>query len=128
MPPAKSSTNTHWAYLADAVEQGNLYLDPETARQCFQVCEEFIGELNLHKDVAVHLADVKGLGSFDSGIALAKTFSEKAVGGANNLVDVLQSHIDVVMQMQAVFQKFFSATDTVDQDNAAAITQQNPPR
>ncbi|WP_245819958.1 hypothetical protein [Rhodococcoides yunnanense] len=85
-------------------------------------------KLTAHNRSAEDLAVVKGLGSFDTGIALAKVFSEKAAGGANNLVDVLQSHIDVVMQMQAVFQKFFTTTDAVDQDNAAAITQANAPR
>ncbi|WP_245865273.1 hypothetical protein [Rhodococcoides kyotonense] len=64
---------------------------------------------------------MNGLGTLPSGIALAQRFSEKAAGGPNNLVDVLQSHIDVVTAMQAVFQKFFDATTDTDQANASGI-------
>ena len=40
------------------------------------------------------------------------------------MVDVLQSHIDVVEQMQVVFNKFFTATDNVDDTNAANVRAQ----
>ncbi|WP_256895762.1 hypothetical protein [Rhodococcus sp. 1163] len=72
------------------------------------------------------ISSVEGMGTFDSGIALARKFSQKAQGGPNNLADVLQSHIDVVMAMQAVFRKFFDATVDVDDSNAAAIGRDGP--
>ncbi|WP_245819959.1 hypothetical protein [Rhodococcoides yunnanense] len=122
----------NWGSLARAADSGDLHLDVDAARSCDEACVEYLEKLYAHQGVALSLTDVEVLGSFDFGIALAKTFSEKAVGGANNVVDALQSHIDVVMQMQAVFQEFFTATatDTVGQDNAAAIAiaPQNPPR
>jgi hypothetical protein len=72
------------------------------------------------------LANTSGWGDFDSGKELARIFSEKAVGGDDNMVDVLQSHIDVVEQMQVVFKKFFTATDNVDETNAADVRAQGP--
>ncbi|MEO7079432.1 MAG: hypothetical protein ABIY38_11125, partial [Rhodococcus sp. (in: high G+C Gram-positive bacteria)] len=78
------------------------------------------------KQKAALLGNVRGMGEFPSGIALAKKFSLKAVGGENNLADVLQSHIDVVMAMQTVFRKFFDATADVDDSNAAVIGQDGP--
>ncbi|WP_072806939.1 hypothetical protein [Rhodococcoides yunnanense] len=128
MTPESTKPTSFWAAMATEVDRGNLSLSPEAAAQCDAACTNFIAKLEAHRLNAGVLREVKGLGTFPSGIELAQKFSEKAAGGTNSLVDVLQSHIDVVMQMQAVFQKFFSATDTVDQDNAAAITQQNPPR
>lgn len=37
------------------------------------------------------------------------------------MVDVLQSHIDVVEEMKVVFGKLFVATQDVDDDNAAGL-------
>ncbi|MET4046345.1 MULTISPECIES: hypothetical protein [unclassified Rhodococcus (in: high G+C Gram-positive bacteria)] len=116
----------HWSDLATAADSGQLFLNPNAARDCNQACEEYLSILRVQKQKAAALGDVRGMGEFPSGIALAKKFSLKAVGGENNLVDVFQSHIDVVMAMQAVFRKFFDATETTDQDNASRIGQEGP--
>lgn len=92
----------YWNDLAVAVDEGQLFLDPEAAHHCDAACNEYLGILREQKSYAERLSDVRGMGSFDSGIALARKFSLKAAGGTNNLVDVLQSHIDVVMAMQTV--------------------------
>jgi hypothetical protein len=42
------------------------------------------------------------------------------------MVDVLQSHIDVVEEMKAVFNKFFTATTDVDEANAGGINAEGP--
>ncbi|MGB7239948.1 MAG: hypothetical protein WBD41_28680 [Rhodococcus sp. (in: high G+C Gram-positive bacteria)] len=42
------------------------------------------------------------------------------------MVDVLQSHIDVVEEMKVVFGKFFSATEAADAANATDIQAQGP--
>ncbi len=93
-----------------------LYLNPESASTCFQACTACLEKLRAHKIEAAKLSDVQALGNFDSGIA-SQRLSPRKRSGANNLVNVLQSHIDVVMQMQAVFQKFFTSTETVDPTN-----------
>ncbi len=116
----------HWSDLATAADAGQLFLEPTAARECNQACEEYLSILRVQKQKAVALGDVRGMGEFPSGIALAKKFSLKAVGGENNLADVLQSHIDVVMAMQTVFRKFFDATETTDQDSGILIGQEGP--
>ncbi|MGB7236462.1 MAG: hypothetical protein WBD41_10815 [Rhodococcus sp. (in: high G+C Gram-positive bacteria)] len=42
------------------------------------------------------------------------------------MVDVLESHIQVVREMQVVFRKFFASTEARDQENAADLTNSGP--
>jgi hypothetical protein len=42
------------------------------------------------------------------------------------MVDVLQSHIDVVEEMKVVFGKFFAATEAADDANATDLQDQGP--
>ncbi|MDJ0362708.1 hypothetical protein [Rhodococcus sp. H29-C3] len=123
---ALQSPIDYWNGLATAATDGQLQLDPTAARHCDKACSEYLETLEYNTAAARELGNVEGFGTFDSGIALARKFSQKAVGGPNNLVDVLQSHIDVVTSMQAVFRKFFVAAEDVDQQNAASIGQNGP--
>ncbi|WP_186629447.1 hypothetical protein [Rhodococcus sp. BP22] len=123
---ASNSPIEYWNGLATAADEGHLFLDPTAARQCDKACSEYLWTLEKNKIDARALEKVEGFGPFDSGIALARKFSQKAVGGPNNLVDVLQSHINVVTAMQAVFRKFFVAAEDIDQQNAASIGQDGP--
>ncbi len=116
----------YWNNLATAADEGNLFLDPAAAQHCDQACTEYLSTLESNKKLAHRLGSVKGMGTFDSGIALARKFSLKAVDGPNNLVDVLQGHIDIITAMQAVFRKFFDAAEDVDQQNATSIGQNGP--
>jgi hypothetical protein len=127
-PPTEenSSQLTYWQNLANAVDSGNLYLNPTAAKKCNTLCAEYLARLDIHRKRAFELANVHGYGDFDSGKQLADMFSEKAVGGEDNMVDVLDSHIQVVKEMQAVFQKLFTATDDTDQSNSTAIGQVGP--
>ncbi|WP_037138743.1 hypothetical protein [Rhodococcoides fascians] len=117
---------THWQALALAADRNQLYLNPEAAQACHSACDEYILKLKTHQETARMLADVRGLGNFDMGLQLQQVFANKAVGGANNMVDVLQSHIDVVEEMKVVFAKFFVATQDVDDDNAAGLIAEGP--
>ncbi|WP_072806444.1 hypothetical protein [Rhodococcoides yunnanense] len=112
---------TYWQSLAFAVDQGDLYLNPAAAQACSDACSDYISKLIEHRTNAYVLADVTGLGEFDSGKDLRRIFSEKAVGGENNLVDVLQSHIDVVEKMKIVFRKLIVDTEGQDRENAAGL-------
>jgi hypothetical protein len=125
-PEGTKAISAYWTDLAVAADEGNLYLNPVAAQACDSVCSSYIDKLIGHQRLARDLADVEGFGSLPSGIALATRFSEKAAGGPNNLVDVLQSHIDVVMAMQAVFRKFFTDTQDTDEQNASGIATQGP--
>ncbi|WP_338890607.1 hypothetical protein [Rhodococcus sovatensis] len=117
---------TYWQALAVAADQGQLYLNPEAARACSAACDEYIQKLEEHQRRASSLTHVSGWGDFDSGKDLERIFSEKAAGGANNMVGVLQSHIDVVEEMKVVFGKFFAATEAADDANASDLQSQGP--
>ncbi|MGB2951714.1 MAG: hypothetical protein WBB99_22770, partial [Rhodococcus sp. (in: high G+C Gram-positive bacteria)] len=81
---------TYWQALAVAADQGQLYLNPAAAQACSAACDEYILKLENHQREARVLANTSGWGDFDSGKELARIFSEKAVGGDDNMVDVLQ--------------------------------------
>ena len=117
---------TYWTSLAIAADSGELFLNSEAAAACSLACDDYIAKLKLHQTQARELADISGWGDFDSGKELQRIFSEKAAGGANNMVDVLQSHIDVVEEMKVVFAKFFSATEAADDVNATDLQAQGP--
>ncbi|MGK2883563.1 MAG: hypothetical protein ACSLE8_02130 [Rhodococcus sp. (in: high G+C Gram-positive bacteria)] len=127
-PPRPESTgaSTYWQNLAVAVDAGQLFLNEEAAKKCHAACVVYLAKLDIHKESAQNLARVEGYGDFKSGQELADIFSKKAVGGEDNMVDVLESHIQVVKDMQAVFQKFFTVYDDTEQDNSIAIGQAGP--
>lgn len=112
---------TYWQSLALAADSGQLYLDGETAKACSAVCADYINKLTAHKSAAADLANIDGWGEFGAGRQLRDIYAERAVGGQNNMVDVLQSHIDVVEEMKVVFQKFFVETTDADETNAANV-------
>ncbi|MDJ0396035.1 hypothetical protein QMK17_22185 [Rhodococcus sp. G-MC3] len=117
---------TYWQSLAAAADRGELFLDPEVAAICSKSCTNYVAKLQESIASAKLLAGIDGWGEFQSGQALREIYAKKAVGGENNMVDVLQSHIDVVTEMQAVFKKFFVDTTVTDVGTAADIGQQIP--
>lgn len=58
------------------------------------------------------------MGTLQSGIDLAKKFSEKAVGGEDSLEKSLDSHIAVVKEMRAYFQACIDRYESADVDNS----------
>lgn len=117
---------TYWQTLAGAADGGQLYLNAEAAQACYSACNRYIEKLIQHQAAAADLANISGWGDFDMGLELQKIMANKAVGGENNMVDVLQSHIDVVEEMKVVFNKFFTATTDVDDANAVGIEAEGP--
>ncbi|WP_037143966.1 hypothetical protein [Rhodococcoides fascians] len=126
MSPEPTPALTYWQGLALAADSGQLYLDENTARECDQACQQYLYKLDIHKESASLLAKVDGYGDFEMGKQFAQFLSEKAVGGQNSMVGVIDSHIQVVKEMQAVFQKFFNHYTDTDADNASDVAQRFP--
>lgn len=120
------SQMSFWQSMAVQAEKGNLYLSADVAKQCSESCTAYIKKLVLHQDKAEDLASIDGWGSFSSGQQLRELYARKAVGGENSMYDVLQSHIDVVTEMQAVFRKFFVDTTDADQGTSVDIASSGP--
>lgn len=120
------TTPTYWQSLAAAAESGQLYLDQDIARQCSDSCTTYLEKLDERREEAVRLADVQGYGDFEMGKQFAQILSEKAVGGQNSMVGVIDSHIQVVKEMQAVFQKFFDQYSDTEDATASDVAQTFP--
>jgi hypothetical protein len=120
------TARTYWQSLAAAAESGQLYLDQDIARQCNDTCTTYLEKLDERRKEAVRLADVQGYGDFEMGKQFAQILSEKAVGGQNSMVGVIDSHIQVVKEMQAVFRKFFNHYTDIDADTASDDAQTFP--
>lgn len=116
----------YWSSLADAADTGHLFLAPEVAKECANACDEYLGRLRATMEAAQALPRITGYGEFISGKQLAEILSDKMSGSGNSLVTVLQSHIEVVMEMQTVFAKFFTATQQIDDDSSADISRNGP--
>ncbi|OZC58607.1 hypothetical protein CH289_01435 [Rhodococcus sp. RS1C4] len=101
-------------------------MDADTARQCNQSCVNYLDRLDRHRATARQLGKIDGYGDFEMGKQFAQILSEKAVGGQNSMVGVIDSHIQVVKEMQAVFQKFFDQYSDTDTDNASDVAQTFP--
>lgn len=121
-----TGSQTYWQALADAADRGDLYLDPDAARACDSACTTYLQQLRDRQVEARDLAEVGGWGDFESGQQFRQILADKAVGGANNMVDALQSHIEVVLEMQAVFAKFFTSTTDTDYTTASEIGSNGP--
>ena len=113
--------STPWKALALAADRGDLLLDQNAARKCSDACESYLEKLARRQKETEGLAKLSGWGDFTAGQQLMGIYASKASGGENSMVDVLQSHIDVVTEMKAVFDKFFTVTDDNEHQNASAI-------
>lgn len=121
-------STSYWQNLVEATDSGDLYLNADVAQRCNAACEAFLAQLDAHITRVALLADADGdgYGSFASGMSLANVFASRAVSDGNSLVEVLQSHIQVVKEMQAVCRKFFVDYQDTEHSNSTAIGQAGP--
>nr|WP_296780942.1 hypothetical protein [Rhodococcus sp. (in: high G+C Gram-positive bacteria)] len=125
-PTPELSAATYWSNLAAAADQGHLFLASEVARSCSLHCDGYLDKLRQRLEAVQAMPRAAGYGNFDSGTQLADFYSDRMSGGENSMAAVLQSHIDVVMEMQAVFNKFFTVTTDNDEANGADIVANGP--
>ncbi|MCJ0906530.1 hypothetical protein [Rhodococcus sp. ARC_M6] len=114
--------------LGGAVELSALSLDPIVAQAIAAACQAWIDELQSMVEQCARLSDVRGMGTLQSGLDLARKFSLKAVGGDDSLESVLRSHIAVVTEMRDFFQKCVDRYQSVDASNATTLTTAETPK
>ncbi|MFE4503915.1 hypothetical protein ACFRFQ_29000 [Rhodococcus sp. NPDC056743] len=110
-----------WSEWAENVGDPQLAVDPNVARQLAAACKTLLGEFKDMKLRLSDLTDASGMGSLESGRALAEKFSKKAVGGEDSLEKSLLSHIAVVKEMRAYFQACVDRYESVDVDSAGRL-------
>ncbi|MFE3289429.1 hypothetical protein [Rhodococcus sp. NPDC059234] len=87
-----------------------------------------MAELNGLRDRARELAKVEGFGSrLRSGIALATKFEKKATGGDYPLDRAIADHIEVVQQMQNVFEQIEGKYSSAEELGKRGITAAGAP-
>ena len=114
------SRPSQWVTWKGEVEGGAIEVDFEVARKLRGICGAFRAELEMAFGEIDSVSDVKGMGTLQSGIDLARKFSLKASGGEDSLEKSLLSHIAVVKEMRAYFQACIDRYESVDTENAAA--------
>ncbi|MFF0817559.1 hypothetical protein ACFYVR_20685 [Rhodococcus sp. NPDC003318] len=111
-----------WTELAQAVDSGQLWLAQGVAQQCARHCSDLSRKLVEIQHRARSLSQVDGFGTFPSGIALAKKFSDKASGGVYSMDRALADHIAEVERMREVFVKIDAMYRDADDSGAQLIT------
>ncbi|MGV9745943.1 hypothetical protein ACWDTG_13620 [Rhodococcus zopfii] len=106
--------------LADAAESGQLYLTPGATESCVAACDRFLETLLQIQDSCVHLEVSAAFGHLPSAHALGLKFDAKATG-PGGLSDVLQTHIDTVTQMRAMFAAAGKAYREADHETLTAL-------
>ncbi|NMM86142.1 hypothetical protein B2J88_17495 [Rhodococcus sp. SRB_17] len=110
-----------WSQWSESVGDPQLAVDPNVAREVVKACTVLLGEFDSMKGDVGRLAAVTGMGTFQSGIDLARKFSEKAVGGEDSLENALRSHVHVVTEMRDFFQKCVDRYESADASNAMTL-------
>ncbi|MGG7104346.1 hypothetical protein [Rhodococcus sp. 24CO] len=103
-----------------------INLDPNIAQQLVKPCEDLIAEFRRLIVSARKLRRVDGFGTLGSGLALQGKFAGKAVGGPDSLVNALESHIAVVDDMRAYFQKCIDDAKEQEQANVDSLRKISP--
>ncbi len=112
-----------WQQVGAAVEAGELFLEPGTARRCADRCDELIAQLkDMHLE-SQGLTKIDGFGDkLPSGLALAAKFERKASGGEYSLDQAITDHIAVVGEMRDVFLKIEACYAATEEAITAAMT------
>ncbi|MFD4292886.1 hypothetical protein ACFWPA_08695 [Rhodococcus sp. NPDC058505] len=113
---------TSWSQIAQLVEEGGVRLDPGVAQRCAQHCSDFVALLEALQAEVRGLTRVEGMGTFPSGIALARKFSLKASGGSYSMDQALADHIAEVQRMRQVFERIEAMYAATDDAAARGIT------
>lgn len=108
---------SRWATWKGEVEGGAISVDFEVARKLRDSCRAYRAELDVALRKVESTSNVKGMGTLQSGMDLARKFSLKASGGEDSLEKSLRSHIDVLKEMEAYFQACVTRYFAVEAEN-----------
>ena len=111
-------SQTEWAGLKAQAAAGTLRMEPGVAEACATACQ--VAHEGLRDEItnAQLLTRVDGLGSWGSGIAIAKKFRDKAGAGAtsdNSAVGVIRLHQQVLLEMRDTFRAAGQAYASTEQ-------------
>ncbi len=124
---AEEYAGAGWAAMGAAVGAGRLSLERGVAQRCAQRCAEFVDQLRRIQFDASKQAKVDGFGTLQSGIDLAAKFGKKAAGGDYSMVQAIDDHVNVVLEMQQTFEKIEAMYAASEERNRAGIDSAGAP-
>lgn len=99
-----------------------LEISATAAEQCAVACRAFADDI-LGVVTMVQRADHGGgFGTLPSGLALARKYSELAVGGPGSLSTLLQAHIAIASSLADTFTEMGRNYESTDSEAAQSIT------
>ena len=108
------------ASLAASIEGGNAATEPGVAERCIACVRQFADDLNDAEAHTSWMSTRPAYGILASAQTLGGKFEAKAIG-ANGLRDVLQQHIDTILQLRDLFEKAARAYRDADARAADAL-------
>ncbi|MDQ1200420.1 hypothetical protein [Rhodococcus sp. SORGH_AS_0303] len=100
----------------------DLKITPDAARRCADAAQRFADDLvNLEDHVSL-MGSLGGFGTLPSGLALARKYSELAVGGPGSLSTLLQAHIAIASSLADTFTEMGRNYESTDSEAAQRIT------
>ncbi|MCE4265122.1 hypothetical protein [Rhodococcus globerulus] len=108
---------SQWSAWKSAAECGTLNVDIDASRRLARACRNYVADLESALELVDSVDVVRGMGTLQSGIDLARKFSLKASGGEDSLEKSLLSHIDVLKEMEAYFQACVTRYFAVEAEN-----------
>lgn len=122
---ALNAAQADWKGLGTAAASGQLRLEPGVAEQCAVACEKARSQLILRKQDVQGIGRLRGFGDLRSGQELQRKFETKATGGPGSAEEVLQQHMDLLVDMAATYRAAGTAFAQRDHSTADALRAQS---
>ena len=121
-------SQSEWAGLKAQAAAGTLRMEPRVAEACAMACE--VAHQSLRDGISNSrlLNRVDGLGSWDSGKAIAQKFRNKAGADTpsdNSAVGVVKLHQQVLLEMRDTFRaagRAYAATEQGNEDQLRELS------
>lgn len=106
----------------------DLHLTPDAAEACARACRTFADGVSQLRKHSERIPDHMKFGTLPSGQALARKYSELAVGGEGSLDAMLSGHIDVAERLARTFEEMGRRYAETDAAVADSIRNHDGPR
>ncbi|WP_027504765.1 hypothetical protein [Rhodococcus sp. UNC23MFCrub1.1] len=103
-------------------ELDRLQISDEAARRCAAACSAFAEGIIPIRESLQAQRHGGGFGTLPSGLALARKYSELAVGGPGSLSTLLQAHIAIASSLADTFTEMGRNYESTDSEAAQRIT------
>lgn len=126
--PGFTDNLTHWQTLRNQASAGELHVESEMARQCDNVCMNYLRDLSRMLEMTSNLSRPEAFGDLPSAQMLGAEFHRLAIGDEGSARFAIKQQIEIVKTMREFFQHCFASVEATDSETAAAVETLSPPR